>query len=162
MRPTLYQIAYHLLRLYWFLFRPRTSGARCIVLCGDHVLLIRQTYGERLWTFPGGGLARGETPEAAVRREVEEEVGVRLSQVRYVGRFVSTQTYNVDTVYVFTARAPSQALTLDAGEILAAHWFAREALPPVSGKTRTALELWRQHENIGAEVLVLRGENCPG
>jgi 8-oxo-dGTP pyrophosphatase MutT (NUDIX family) len=161
MQTTFYRVAYRLLRLYWFLFRPRTYGARCILVCEDHVLLIRQTYGDRLWTLPGGGLTKGETPEAAVRREVKEEVGVSLSRLQYLGQFVSTQTYNVDTVYVFTAPAPNQAYTLDAGEILAARWFAREALPPVSAKTRTALGMWQQHENTGAEAPVLQGANSP-
>jgi hypothetical protein len=37
-----YRVAYRLIRLYWFVCRPRTFGARCIVLCGRDVLLIRQ------------------------------------------------------------------------------------------------------------------------
>ena len=147
MRTTLYQVAHHLIRLYWFLFHPRTYGARCILVCENHVLLIRQTYGDRLWTLPGGGLAKGETPEAAVRREVKEEVGVSLNKVQFLGQFMSTQTYNRDTVYVFTASVPSEAYTLDRHEILAAHWFACDALPHVSEKTRTALQLWRRQEN---------------
>jgi 8-oxo-dGTP pyrophosphatase MutT (NUDIX family) len=128
MHIALYRVAHHLIRLYWFLCRPRTCGARCILVYEDQVLLIRQTYGDRVWTLPGGGLARGETPEAAVRREVEEEVGVSLSWVQYLGQFVSTQTYNVDTIHVFMAPAPSQAYTLAGHEILEARWFAREAL----------------------------------
>jgi mutator protein MutT len=35
-----------------------------------------------LWEFPGGKIRRGETPEQAVVREVEEEVGVRVRPVR--------------------------------------------------------------------------------
>jgi 8-oxo-dGTP diphosphatase len=156
MPPALYQVAYRLIRVYWFLFHPRTYGARCILVWEDHILLIRQTYGDVLWTLPGGGLHGSETPEAAVRREVEEEVGVTLSRVRYLGQFVSTQTSNVDTVYVFTAPAPSQAYTIDRREILEARWFTREALPPVSGKTRTALQLWQQHEKTDTEAPALQ------
>jgi 8-oxo-dGTP pyrophosphatase MutT (NUDIX family) len=146
MRTQLYRVADRLLRLYWFLFRPRTYGARCILVCGHQLLLIRQTYGDQIWTLPGGGLHRGETPEAAVRREVQEEVGIILGTVEYLGQFVSTQTYNTDTVYVFMAPTPSQAYTIDGREILEAHWFGVEALPQVSEKTRTALQLWQQQE----------------
>ena len=155
MPPALYQVAYRLIRAYWFLFHPRTYGARCILVCEDHILLIRQTYGDHVWTLPGGGLHGSETPEAAARREIKEEVGVTLRRVQYVGQFVSTQTYNVDTIYVFTARAPSRAYTLDGREILEARWFARGALPLVTGKTRTALQLWQQHERTGAEMPAL-------
>ena len=28
------------------------------------------------WTFPGGGVKRGETPDAAARRELAEEIGL--------------------------------------------------------------------------------------
>jgi 8-oxo-dGTP pyrophosphatase MutT (NUDIX family) len=145
MPPILYQVAYRLIRLYWFLFRPRTYGALCILACEDHILLIRQTYGDQVWTLPGGHLAKGETPEAAMRREVQEEVGVTVSRVQYLGQFVSTRAYNVDTVHVFTAPVPSQAYTLDRGEILEARWFARKALPQVCESARTALTLWHTH-----------------
>jgi 8-oxo-dGTP pyrophosphatase MutT (NUDIX family) len=141
MRAALYRVADRLLSLYWFLLRPRTTGARCVLLCARHLLMIRETYGDRLWTLPGGGLAKGETPEATVRSEVQEEVGITLGAVQYLGRFVSTQTYNVDTVHVFNASTPSQACTIAPGEIAEARWFAIEALPPVSEKTRTALQL---------------------
>ena len=157
MRAALYRYAYRLLRLYWFVCRPRTAGARCILVYEHHILLIRQTYGDQLWTLPGGGLAKGELPEAAVRREVQEEVGISLSAVKYVGQFVSTQTYNVDTVYVFSAPTLSPACTIDPGEIGEARWFASEALPRVSEKSRIALQLWQQHEKAGAAAPPRRG-----
>ena len=45
----------------------------------DSVLLVRQSPGhslERQWTIPWGQIGRGESPTAAVLREVEEEGGV--------------------------------------------------------------------------------------
>jgi len=119
--------------------------------------MIRQTYGDQLWTLPGGGLAKGETPETAVRREVEEEVGITMGRVTYLGQLVSTQTYNTDTVYVFTAPTASQAYTIDGQEVLEARWFAMEALPQVAGKTRTALQLWQEQEKTGAEAPAMQG-----
>jgi len=157
MQVGLYRLAYLLLRLYWFVFRPRTYGARCIVVCEQHLLLVRHTYGHLFWTLPGGRLAKGETPEAAVRREVQEEVGIRLGGVQYLGQFVSTQTYNTDTVYVFSASTPSQACTIEPGEILEARWFALAAMPQVSEKTRIALQLWQEQEKTGAPAPAMRG-----
>jgi len=54
-----------------------------IVRRDDGVLLVRQSPGhslEGLWTIPWGQLERGESPTAAVLREIEEEAGV-IAQV---------------------------------------------------------------------------------
>ncbi len=51
-------------------------------LCRDpsnRLLLVRATSGLEdggLWTMPGGGIDLGEHPDAALRRELEEETGL--------------------------------------------------------------------------------------
>ena len=58
-------------------FRPNV----CVVLTDDaarHVLVFRRAdiaQGEHVWQFPQGGVKPGESPEAAMRRELEEEIG---------------------------------------------------------------------------------------
>ena len=63
-------------RLWWRVRRPRTLGARAIVLDpAGRVVLVRHTYVAR-WHLPGGGVAKGERVEAAAVREVREETGL--------------------------------------------------------------------------------------
>jgi 8-oxo-dGTP pyrophosphatase MutT (NUDIX family) len=138
-----YRLAYTVLRGYWFLVRPRMAGTLCLLVHEHQLLLIRNTYGRRGWTFPGGMMKRGETPEVCTRREVREEVGITLECVRSCGQFTARQAYRRDTIYVFVAQTPSAAVHIAPGEILEARWFPLAALPAVSSYAQRALQLWR-------------------
>lgn len=78
----------HAVRHRWRRWRKRPiAGVSVIVtnLPGD-VLLLKHSYGPDVWSLPGGGLARGEDPLAAARREVFEELGVNLARIDLVTR----------------------------------------------------------------------------
>lgn len=53
---------------------PRVA-AGALFVDGDRVLLVRKTYGNR-WDIPGGYVDAGESPAAACRRELREELGI--------------------------------------------------------------------------------------
>lgn len=57
--------------------------AACALIDGDgRVLLAQRPEGKAmsgLWEFPGGKLAEGETPEAALVRELKEELGIDVT-----------------------------------------------------------------------------------
>jgi 8-oxo-dGTP diphosphatase len=54
-------------------------GTSAVVVDGDRVLLglRRGAHGAETWSFPGGKVDPGETPECAAVRELEEETGLR-------------------------------------------------------------------------------------
>jgi len=69
------------------LLRPVAFGVVGAVFDSEgRVLLVRQTYA-RDWRLPGGALGLGEAPEAALRRELHEEVGLIGGRVRLFGLY---------------------------------------------------------------------------
>ena len=72
----------------WFVTRPEARGAHAVALTpAGKVVLVRLTYA-RGWRLPGGGRGRGEAAEAAVLRELREEIGLTAhGEVRHVEDF---------------------------------------------------------------------------
>lgn len=57
--------------------RPRAASGALFFDQAGRVLLVRPTY-KPMWEIPGGYVEAGESPAAAVRREITEELGVAL------------------------------------------------------------------------------------
>ena len=93
-------LLYRAQRLRWKVLRPVTLGVRVMVVRDGEVLLVRHSYVPG-WYFPGGGLKRSESPEEAVRREAQEEVGATLHDLVLVGVFHNTQEHKSDHIVLF-------------------------------------------------------------
>lgn len=59
---------------------PKVTLGACAVIrnAQGHVLLVHHTYRRRAWGLPGGLAGTHEQPEAALARELREELGVRV------------------------------------------------------------------------------------
>jgi 8-oxo-dGTP pyrophosphatase MutT (NUDIX family) len=126
-----YRVAHLGLRAYWFLLRPHTRAVKCIVREGDAVLFVRHAYGDRsCWELPGGGIKRGEDARDGAAREAREELGLDAVDWRPLGTVEARGRGKRTTIHCFETHPPGRDLTLDAGEIEEARWFAL-ADPPV-------------------------------
>ena len=71
------QFLYKIYRLSWKITQPQTIGVRIFLIKNQQILLVKHTYSHQ-WFLPGGGLKKGETLEQAIRRELTEELGVKI------------------------------------------------------------------------------------
>jgi 8-oxo-dGTP pyrophosphatase MutT (NUDIX family) len=132
--------AYHLRKRFRRLARRDLAGVSIIPLDGeDRVLLARHTYGPQGWALIGGGMGSREEPEAAARREVREELGCGLADLRLVQVLEETLSGSAHTAYVFFAKVEGDARP-DLREIAELRWFAREDL---AGAEMTRVTRWR-------------------
>ena len=122
-------------------FYPRLSPAVIVLVeRGDQALLGRNA------RFPGvmystlaGFVEAGETLEEAVAREVHEEAGIEVRDVRYFG---SQPWPFPDSLMIgFTAQHASGEIIPDPAEISDAGWFSVGALPPVPPRLSIARQL---------------------
>lgn len=67
--------------ILWFVM-PLTRRVRVIVLYDNQVLLIKNWIGNGKWDLPGGGVKFGESADDAAIRELREELGMHVRDIR--------------------------------------------------------------------------------
>lgn len=107
---------------------PRTDPAVIVAVesrDGAHLLLgANANWGGRMYSCFAGFTEAGESLEATVHREIEEEAGVRLSSLRYL----SSQAWPFPRSLMVGFRAvvdEESAARADGEEIIAVRWFSR-------------------------------------
>lgn len=110
---------------------PRISPAVIVaVVKEDEILLARPNRFPPLHhSVLSGFINPGETLENCVRRELREEVGIVVDQIRYFG----SQPWPFPDVLMiaFTARYVSGEIAVNQSEILSAGWFSADNLPAI-------------------------------
>lgn len=108
---------------------PRTDSAVIMALTDedDRLLLARNTaWPAGMMSVLAGFVEPGESLEDAVRREIAEEVGIRATDVEYVGS--QPWPFPSSIMLGFAARTSEVEITIDPSEIAEARWFTRDEL----------------------------------
>ncbi|TYP89945.1 NAD(+) diphosphatase [Blastococcus xanthinilyticus] len=134
-------------------FFPRVDPAVIMLVHdgADRVVLGRQAvWPPGRFSILAGFVEPGESAEAAVAREVEEEVGLRVTDVRYVAS--QPWPFPQSLMLGFVARVDgAEEIRVDPTEIEEARWFTRDelrapderlAIPPSISIARHILDRW--------------------
>lgn len=140
----LYRIA-HAARLRVFrITRPHLRSVTVIgVTIDEQMLLIRTSYGPAGWGFPGGGIGRNETPDAAAIRELREETQCRITNLRCIEVIDKPVLGTTSTGHLYTGTVLDMP-EADGREIVEARLFPLHSLPhPLTPAAARFLAVWR-------------------
>ena len=120
---------------------PRLSPAVIVRVERDDTILLARNLRSpfRFHSVLAGFVELGESLEATVHREISEEVGIEIADVRYFGS--QPWPFTNSLMIAFTARWLRGELAPDGIEIGEAAWFARDQLPDVPPRLSIARAL---------------------
>ena len=134
-----------------FMSFPRLSPAVITaVLKGNQILLTRYAaFRGHMHTIIAGFVEPGETLEECLRREVFEETGIKVKNIKYF----SSQPWPFPNSLMigFTAEYESGEISVDGKEIAEAGWYKADNIPEVPPKMSIAREIidWFVENNSG-------------
>ena len=120
---------------------PKLSPAVIMLIYrGSDILLARAPrFRQGMYSVLAGFVEPGESLEETVAREVREEVGVEIKNIRYFGS--QPWPFPKSLMIGFIAEYASGTITPEPTEIETADWFSIDNLPPVPGKLSIARKL---------------------
>ncbi|HYF84188.1 MAG TPA: NAD(+) diphosphatase [Clostridia bacterium] len=120
---------------------PRLSPAVIVAVTkGDRLLLARnKNFVSGLYSVLAGFVEAGETLEECVKREIREEAGIEVKNIKYFG----SQSWPFPNSYMlgFTAEHESGEIQIGEDEIVDARWFSADEIPNIPGKLSISRKL---------------------
>lgn len=115
----------------------------------DEVLLVRaKSFKSDYYGLVAGFVETGETLEEAVHREVREETGIQIKNLRYFGS--QPWPYPCGLMVGFNADYDSGTIHLQLSELTRGAWFRKDNLPPIPERlsiARMILDNWINKES---------------
>ncbi len=118
--------------------KPIIMVTACVlVLNSDNQILLQKRKDNGFWGYPGGAVELGESVEETAKREVFEETGLIVNELRLFGVFSGKDRhyvyYNKDEVYitevVFVCDNYKGKLQIQPDEVICQRFFDLEKLP---------------------------------
>ncbi|MFA9396731.1 MAG: NAD(+) diphosphatase [Clostridiaceae bacterium] len=120
---------------------PRISPAIIVAVTKQDKLLLahNNNFEEGLFSLIAGYVEVGETLEECVKREVYEEVGIKIKDIEYV----TSQPWPVagSLMLAFQAKYQSGDIKVDGVEIGEANWYSKDKFPKLPAKISVARKL---------------------
>jgi NAD+ diphosphatase len=120
---------------------PRMSPAIIVAVVRDKTILLAHAarFPGAMYSVLAGFVEPGESLEECVRREVKEEAGIDLKNIRYYGS--QPWPFPNSLMVGFTAEYAGGEITMDGKEIADAQWFTADSLPTIPDKISIARKL---------------------
>ena len=110
------------------------------IIKDDKILMAKHSYGlKNRYVLIAGFLEAGETLEEAVKREVMEEVGLKVKDIQYFGS--QPWPFPNSLMVGFTAKYAGGEIEVDGNEIVDAKWFDPSEVSRFPSKISIASEL---------------------
>lgn len=95
----------------------------------------------------GGGIDSGETGEEAVVREVEEEIGYKIANVKYLGE--------IENIYTFNGRAGHEVDKIYTADFVDDFPYTQNTLPKIDGHSKIAK--WMSQQDLKDKIIYPTG-----
>jgi NAD+ diphosphatase len=120
---------------------PRLSPAIIVAILKDNKILLAHSerFPAEFYSVLAGFVEPGENLEECVRREIREEVGIDVKNIRYFGS--QPWPFPDSLMIAFTAEYSGGEIKVDNSEILDAGWFLADNLPSIPPKISIARKL---------------------
>jgi len=121
--------------------QKKVGGGVGIIIMRDKKILLGKRHddpikassalrGEGTWTMPGGKLDFGESFEGGIKREVLEETGIKLNEVKvYCVNNCKNEHAHFITIGLFSDNFEGEPQVLEPDEIVEWRWFDLDNLP---------------------------------
>ncbi|NLD39574.1 MAG: NAD(+) diphosphatase [Desulfatiglans sp.] len=122
-------------------YYPRLSPAIIVAVTKDDKLLLASSprFRSKFYSVLAGFVEPGETLEGCVKREIKEEVGIEVKNIKY---FDSQPWPFPDSLMIgFTAEYDSGEIKPDKKEIVDVGWFKRDEIPGIPSSISIARRL---------------------